>query len=186
VVNNAAVDLEKSLSALAKLAQTSAAESARGIMEIDKAKAAIQSALSQYVQPQFRGNTSADAEVNTPPPQFNPHFGSHLVCFCQAVVMAARKLASATGELVVGVGTSQDDLALACQATAQSVKLLLGNSKGGATTSPDRLVRERLLEAAQAAAESSVLLLESCKTGSKSKTLQAQAQVTFTFPYLRD
>lgn len=95
------------------------------------------------------------------------------------MVTAARKLAGATGELVVGVGTSQDDLVLACQATAQSVKLLLANSKGGATTSPDRLVKEKLLEAAQAAAESSVLLLESCKAGSKSKTLQAQAQVMY-------
>lgn len=90
---------------------------------------------------------------------------------------AARKLAAATGELVVGTGTSQEDLARACQVTAESVKVLLANCKGGASAAPDRLVKEKLIAAAKSAAESALLLLEACKAGSKAKTLQAQAQV---------
>src|SRR5262249_1765221 len=138
-------------------AQQAAEESARGIMEIDKATRFINGLVGEYPKPTYKGNTSADAE---------------------AVVKSARAVAAATGELVVGVGTSQEDLVNATKQAATGVKHLMENCKGGAQTTQEKDVRKKVDDAAVNAAQSVLKLLAACKSGSKSQSLQSQAQVS--------
>ncbi|KAL6044026.1 Cytoskeleton assembly control protein [Balamuthia mandrillaris] len=145
------------ISTLIEVAQTAAAQSARGIMEIDKAKGAIKDILSKYDSPQFQGDSSADAE---------------------RVVSAARSVAASTGELVVGCGNSQEELMAACESTSAAVNELLLCAKGGGKTTQELEVRKKLDAAAKLTAECAVRLLESCKSASKEKNLQSQAAVS--------
>eukprot|EP01090_Pellita_catalonica_P014025 TRINITY_DN3475_c0_g2_i1.p1 TRINITY_DN3475_c0_g2~~TRINITY_DN3475_c0_g2_i1.p1 ORF type:complete len:1086 (+),score=325.41 TRINITY_DN3475_c0_g2_i1:91-3348(+) len=142
---------------LIQTADAAAAESARGIMEIDRANAFISDLIKKYGSPNWAGNSSADA---------------------MEVVKGARAVAAATGELVVGCGTSQEELVAATKQAAKSMRVLMQNAKGGGKTTDDKNVQQRLDTAAVTAANSVTKLLEQCKEGSKSQNLQAQARVS--------
>jgi len=138
-------------------AEKAAAESARGIVEIDKATRFIQEAIGQYNKPGYKGNPSADAS---------------------SLVKSARVVASSTGDLVVGAQSSQEELVAAAMKAAQGVKALLEEGKGGGATTDDPQVRARVDEACLKSAAGVNKLLAAAKAGSKSQTLQSQVAIS--------
>lgn len=139
------------------VAESLADQTARGLVEMDKVKALTNTLVGAYESPDFLGDTEADA---------------------QAVVEAARKVAAATGELVVGCNAGQEEIVKACSASSAALRRLFEAAKGASATTQRSDVRASLAVAARGIAESMQALIDACKGGSKHKTLQAQAKVS--------
>jgi talin len=158
VVSREVEHVTEALKELRTTIDRAANESARGIMEIDKASDAVRKDVNRYPNADYKGNPNADA---------------------LEVVKYARLVATATGELVSGAGLSQDDLVKGVQLTAESVIGLLAASKGGAQTSSDLEVRRKVDGSAIQTAEAALKLLEAAKNASKnSSNMQAQAELS--------
>jgi len=149
--------VESSIDEMNAAAEKAAAESARGIMEIDKATRYIQECITAYKQPGYQGNTDADAT---------------------SLVKSARVVAASTGDLVVGAQNSQEELVAAAMKAASGVKSLLEEGKGGGNTSDDPKVRARVDEAVLRSATSVNKLLGAAKAGSKSQTIASQVAIS--------
>jgi len=157
LVDEAAVSVRRAVDQLVSVTQAAAQEAAKGLMELDKLRALCQTLIDAYESPDFLGDTNADA---------------------QAIVRAARMLASATGELVVGCNAGQEEMVKACSATSVAVRRLFEAAKGSSSTTDRADVRKQLTSATRAMACNLQGLVDACKIGSKQKNLQAQAKVS--------
>lgn len=142
---------------LVSVAQRATEEAAKGVMELDRVGSLCYTLIGAFDSPDFLGNSEADA---------------------LSIVAAARLVAAASGELVVGCNAGQEEVVKACGLTNNAIRRLFEATKGGSAITDRSDVRAQLGNTSRAAAEALMRLVEACKVGSKNKTLSAQAKVS--------